>query len=387
MPITDDLLSSTLQLEQFRQVLGINPYHFWQMRFTKHPYNGCSESYTHYRYLGERGPGRYDIIQAINTAESMLSGLLNYKLGYNYAQHEHVVLPVPKQLTYRVSPYTFQTRWEKVLEVGQRVWDLIESVTFWSVGDPDTMAESISFTVALAEDIPACELKVCYQGTQVPIEPVEISVSGLVATIVIKRWLLGKPSDWEDGAVIDANSLANLINTVDVYHVWLDPSRQITLAWQPEFNLCGCGGATCPVCSLAMQSACATPGIFKVGVIAWQPATYYPELGYTGVSLVMPRYPDMAWINYSHGVIDEKCTMPSYWRRVVTLLALTYLDNGACGCADVANVYSYWQEDLAKVSERQTFNLGPSEMDNPLGKRRGAINAWQAVKQAIGEQA
>lgn len=384
MTIVADLQDSTLQLEQFRQVLGINPYHFWQMKFSKRPYNGCSESYTHYRYLGERGPGRYDLIQAINTAETMLAGLLGYKLGYNYAQQEHVVLPAPKQVAARITPYTFTTRWQRVLEVGKRTWDLIEQVEFWKVGDADSTAETISFTVALPEAIPACNIKVCYVGTQVPIEPVEVSVSGLVATIAIKRWLLGKPSDWEDGALINADSMANLINIVDVYHVWLDPSQQVTVAWQPEFNLCGCGDSACPVCLLAMQSACAVRGIYELGVVAWQPATYAGNV-YAASYLTIPRYPDMCFINYAHGVIDEKCTMPAYWRRVVTLLALANLDSGACGCTEVASVFAYWQEDLSKASEKQTFTLSASDMENPFGRRRGAINAWQAVKQALGE--
>lgn len=383
MAITDDLKLSVLQLEQFRQVLGINPYHFWQMRYSAVQFNGCDNVYTHYRWLGERGPGRFDFIQAIDQAERSLKKILDYTFGYNYVESETVRLIKPRQIAVYMTPFTLSTKYRRVIGVGKRTWRLINSVTFWTIGNPDP-GENISFNVTLPEAMPACEVKVCYHDTQITIEPVTISIAGLTATIVIKRWMLGKPSDWETGVEINADSMANLINEVDVYHVWLDPSQQINLAWEPDIYRCGCGSSDCPVCSLSLQAACASQGIYKVGVISWQPATY-ANAAYTLAQLTKPRFPDMAFVNYAHGLIDENCYVPMYWRRVITFLALSFLDTGLCGCADVQSAFIYWQEDLSKVSEKSTYNISQSDMENPLGRRRGAINAWNAVKLSMGD--
>lgn len=386
MPITDDLLQSTLQLEHFRQVLGINPYHFWQMHFTTSPVISCSSVYTHYRWVGERGPGRYDFIQAVNQAEHNLAKLLDYALGYNYVEHETVKLVQPRQVAWRITPNTLNTKYQRIINVGKRTWDLIGPVTLWAPPTPDHTNENISFTVNLAEATPACELKVCYPGTTVPIEPVSISISGLVATIVIKRWMLGKPADWESGVTIDADHMANLLTTVDVYHVWSDPAQQVTVAWEPDIYVCGCGSIDCPVCALALQTACAVQGIYKLGVVGWQPATF-SNTAYAAVALARPRHPDLAFINYAHGLIDDQCYAPIYWRRVITLLALAYLDTGLCGCSEVIQAINYWQEDLSRSSDKQTFNISPSDLENPFGRRRGAINAWNAVKMSMGDDA
>jgi len=377
MPILDDLSISIMPLEYFRQVMGINPYHFWQMHSVLHPYISCSDVYTHYRWQGDRGPGRYDILQVLNHATANLAKLLNYQVGPDYIENEKVVLTQPRQVPVHGLPRTLCTKYQHIITIGRRTWTLIsaaEAVTY--------TGEIVTLVVTVGTDVTADEVRVCYPGTTVPIEPAEVSIDPAthLATITLRRWMMGDPVDWESGIVIDADDANNLLQTLDVYQVWYDPTQQILLEWDGQEDLCGSGAP----CTNSTQLACAMRGQYEIGAVIWQPISVAGTV-ISGASLLGWTYPQAAYINYLSGLIDDEQHMPVYWRNIVSKLAVTYLDSGLCGCDNIINAIAYWQEDKSRSSDKGNWMLSPSGVSSTLGTARGGLLAWEAVKNSIGE--
>lgn len=371
----DDLTRTILPLDYFREVLGIQPYHFWQLTTTRHRFEGCSSVYSHERWLSDHGPGRNDFIMAINAAEAMLANVLGYQVGPMYSE-ETIDLALPK-----VFGYKHKTAWQHINVVGKLTYTTLSAAVAPNYNNP---ADWVTLSVNVG-NVSACEVIVCYPGTFVEIRPIDVTVASGTATIKIRRWLLGNPANWENGDAHDADVAGNMLATVDVLRKWYDVTQQANLLWEPSISDCGCLEPGCAICSLSSVTACVTEADYAEGIVDCRPASYDSEQGKYVAVTALPQYrrPDMVRINYYHGLLDG-CWMPVAWRKTVTVLAVSMLDSGVCGCADVVNAVQYWQRDLNESTPSGTFMLGQSEMEGAFGKKRGALHAWNAVKLAIG---
>lgn len=378
--LINDLDLTALPLDTFRQIMGVDPWHFWQMSTP----TGCSSVYTHYRWLGDGYVARHDFIQAIVMAEQTLARKLEFWPGLRYQENEIVRLIVPRQpVLYNRTPMKIHVDWHRVQQVGRRTWALLGSVAMATLY---TASEDVTITIAgLPAGTIASEIVVCYTGTQVQIRPIQVTVSGAVATINIKRWLMGDPDLWSVGTVIDPSDNDNLLALVDVYRVTYDTSHAITLAWEPEIQMCGCLTDSCNVCAGATQSACASRGDWANGLIGWQAANYAAGV-WTPATLPWSRYPDMSYVSYLHGANpDPDRYMSMFWAQIVSHMAVALMDEAGCGCSDTMSAMLYWKEDLA-YSKDSSHQLGPMDIDNPFGQRRGQISAWKAVLMQAGEE-
>lgn len=374
----DELDLIALPLDGFRQIMGVDPWHFWQMRMP----NGCSGLYTHYRWLRDGYAARYDFIQAIVMAEQMMARNLEYWPGLRYQDNELVRMVVPRQaVVYNVTPMKIHVDWHRVRQVGRRTWTLLSNVAL-AYG----MSDDITITVpGLPAGTVAGEVHICYTGTTVQIRPVLVSVTGNVATIVVKKWLLADPVLWESGDMIDPTDIDNLLADVDVYRVTYDTTHAITLAWEPEINACGCLQEGCAVCAGATLTACASRGDWSNGLIGWQAATY-SNGAWIPSQFPWYRYPDMAYVSYEHGANPAPDRyMSAYWAQTVAHLAVAMMDEADCGCGETLNAMRYWREDLG-YSKDFSHQLGPADLDNPFGQRRGHIAAWKAVLMHLGDE-
>lgn len=378
MTMIDELNLTSLPLDVFRKVMGVDPWHFWQMSTPV----GCSSVYTHYRWVGDSGPGRYDYVQAIVMAEQQLAQKLDYWPGLIYANNEIVRLVTPRQpVLYNRVPMKLETRWHRIYQTGLQTWVLITDVV-----PVYAASEDVTFAVVVPAGTTASEIVVCYDGTHAPIRPIAVSVSAGVATITIKKWLMGDPDLWATDALIDPNDNNDLLDVVSVYRVTYDSQHAILLAWEPEIQYCGCLSEDCVVCSNATHVACAVRGDYKNGLVGWQAGEYdNVEAQWLSHAFPSTRWPDLAYVNYLHGFDPSPDSyMNPYWAQVVAHFAVSFMDEADCGCADVLSSMRYWREDLGFTKDT-SHQLGPSDLDNPYGQRRGQLAAWKAVLMHVGD--
>lgn len=377
--LIQDLDLTALPLDVFRKVMGIDPWHFWQMGTPA----GCSGLYTHWRWLGDGYVARHDFIDAIVMAEQTMARQMEYWPGLRYRENELVRMTTPRQpVLYNVTPMKIHVDWHRVRQVGRRTWTLLDDAYVLVY----TNSSDVVLTVpGLPAGTTADEVVVCYAGTQVQIRPIHVTVASGTATITIKKWLLADPELWETGAVIDPNDTDNLLPDVDVYRLTYDTAHAITLAWEPEIYACGCLTDSCTVCAGATQTACASRGDWENGLIGWQAANYAAGV-WTPSTLTWSRFPDMAYVSYLHGSNPEPNNyMSSFWAQIVAHMAVASMDEAGCGCSDTMSAMLYWKEDLA-YSKESSHQLGPMDIDNPFGQRRGQIAAWKAVLMQAGEE-
>lgn len=377
---TEEICNLTaLPLDDFRRIMGIDPWHFWQM---DQP-NGCAGVTTHYRWINtESWPGRFDYVQALIMAEQQLAQKLDYWPGLLYTNNEIVRLVTPRQpVLYNHTPMKLETHWHHVQATGLITRTLIIAGYALAYGGSDD--------VVLVQAVPAgtvaSEIDVCYPGTHHSIRPISVVISAGAATVTIKKWLLGDPDLWTTNALLDPADASDMLATVDIYRVTYDNQHAILLAWEPEIQWCGCLNEDCVVCSNATHVACAVRGDYKNGLVGWQAAEYVNS-GWLGHAFPSSRWPDMAYINYLHGAdTGNDRYMSPYWGQIVSHFAVSLMDEAGCGCTNALSQMRYWAEDMGLVKESSSHTLGPVDTDNPYGPRRGQIAAWKAVLMHVGD--
>lgn len=380
-----DLSEIVLPLDRFRDIMGMRPYNFWQMVTADPAHNlvGCEYVYTHKRWQ-KRKLGREDFIRALIRAEDAISELAHVWPGPKYTNRERVSIIKPRQIV-RYSPRLHSLTVEKlrVINVGIQTWTPIEATVDVSLLYVP-FQDYISFTVSVGATVTEEEVVVTYPGTQVAIRPITVSITLGTATIRIDKWLLGDPDLWDSSDNIDADSSSSFLQTLDVYRVWYNPSEQIILSWEPGWRCCGLPNSYCSEVALCQNStslACALPGDYKLGVIAYQSAEYANGT-YTAISWPQPRFPDIAFVSYISGIDPRNNKyMSNYWSDIVAHLAVAMLDSDACGCEDVHELFRYWRTDMGHQKESGAYQLSPSMLENPfMGHMRGQVAAWAAIK-------
>jgi hypothetical protein len=381
LTLIQDLESTLLPLDYFRRILGVDPYHFWQFEHPDHPMSTCTSIYSHEKWQSGN-VARLDMLLAIVEAERNLAEVIRYWPAPRYQYRERRPLQHPQVLSSRsIRPLTLRTEYIKIRDVGTPQWDFLESISLAYDATDD-----IAFTVAVPEDATAEEIVVVYHGSRVKIRPIVVTIADAVATISIKKWLLGNRLLWEQGDNINAANIDNFEASVDVYHVWLSKTKQILTYWEPaDTSHTLCSDETCPICEGCTQNACAMGGNYDLGVVSYQYAEY--DAAYTKKYPIQNRYPDYGYISYISGADTQGDRyMSRFWQRIVAHYAVALLDMPLCSCSDVRDNYNYWQEDFGQtqgVAGRST-TYSQSALENPLGSlRRGAIEAWNTIRRMV----
>lgn len=382
MPKIDMLEQVGIPLDTFREMFGIDPYMFWQLTSPYHKIMGdCDAIYFHYRYMSDkRVAGRSDFVRALAHAEAQVHDRLQYFVTPAYVEQETIQLTEFVQpVYYPDKDMTTHTKWMHISKVGKLTWTFI-STTAITVTTVDTVTLTVN-------NIPSgCtkdEIEVCYHGTYVRIRPIRTAISGSTATIVVNKWLLVNPVVWDTTTIADHTLAASYVSSVDVYRRYIDETDQMTLVWKSTSGMCNCRRSTCQLCTLSTITACVTQNNFLYGIIAYKPASY-ANGQWNVVSASYPSdFPDMAYINYEHGLPLVNGDTDLYWTQILSHFAIALMPDQLCGCCDVQSETLWWQEDMGHSTGKGTFQIG-ANADNPFGTRRGAIAAWHAVLQGVG---
>lgn len=424
-----------ISLEQFRQVLGYHPYHFWGLVNSDiRVDSACNTLLYEYNWQNTQALGREAIREALENAENKLRDYLGYSIAPKYFEEtvDYSRFYNPSLMRANISAdttgryisqrltngYVQAMGYEQLTLVGN------DTVTY---SDEDGDGLDDTFTVSIATSVTDPDKISVYfiaadrlNGEAVSdrwrISPVTVSISGGTVTITGKAWLLVRPILYEGVTVtqnpLDPTVAANFASSLAIYNRTTNPdgetiyNAQCSLIWETLpchgwWCYCGCNATTVPADSTydpaAQAIAIGRVGIRNsrdgtvTGVSALRNAT-------TGVWYQTPqewREPDRIQFRYLAGyplehkreatgdsVPANNGQVDSKWITAVCRMAAAELPNRLCSC-DRANAELYrWQFDLARVAgdNDEQYNITPAMLDNPFGTRRGHIYAWNTVK-------
>jgi len=401
-----------LPIDQWARIIGLNPLHFNGLYDPNHPTSPCEQPWMQFAWQAADRVSREEVALAIAEAEADIEAHLRYRLLPSWESEEWAATTRPwrpelinvTMTDIRGKRPTLQALWGYFVSGGVRAATQVEAGATITPSDPDndSFNELCTVTVAVAAGQAPCELHVYFPGydgnPSFEIRPVNVSITGLVATITFDRVLTVLP-DLYDDVEPDVNDShhrgvaavdASLLTEVDIYRVYNDPQTQATLMW--ESTGCGtCSDGTCGSCVFAAETACLMPRSDpRYSVLAYTPATWDADTEeFVSTGSCRTTSPDVTRLFYYAGWQDQSRDCPRVqldpaWARTIAYFAASKLDRPICECNNIKSWVEHWQRDLA-VASRENEAIGqisPEDLNCPLGTRRGGLYAWRQIKAA-----
>jgi len=421
------IVPSLLPLDDFRRVLGFNPWHFWGLTNATVPVtSACNDVVREYAWQAADAVGRHEITEAIALAEARLADALQYHAAPKY---EVLTIQWPHYFDdgqIRLGPA--QPPWHrlkvqlpkgKVRKIGFRRLDFIGARTnpiTLSDQDGDGLNDTFEISFATTVTDPE-EIAIYFEAadrwddpatTDVDamevyrVRPVRVTIAGGTATVRGRAWLIVKPTLYEgaqsaDG--LDPSVVGSLATNLDAYRLWYDPSgvvadeSQAVMLW--DTNPGDCGGCCCDAATLPASSsgdpaaeayAVARAGISDSdnGLVVPAEATYNATTGIwceTGPSAC--REPDRVKLRVLSGVPLKGCQVDDRMRLVVARMAMADMAKPICACESANRELHTWQFDVSRTggaNDEQFGAVSEKDLGNPFGTRRGHIFAWREVE-------
>ncbi len=415
--------------------MGFHPWHFWGLANSTVPVNSaCDDTVRKYAWQNADAVGREDIIKAICEAEQKLRDYLGYWPLPKYSSKQ---VKYPTYIDNRVRYYGYpdgDSRWISV-SVGENYLQAIgvEALTLlgtcnvtYSDPDGDGLNELFTITVATTKtDVSkiavffaaANRLNGDAVADNYRILPVNIVISGGVATIKGSSWLLVRPILYEGASVGDLNpaTAGNFVTTLEVYTRVTNPQGitiddcQVRLEWEtlpyPLYRFSGSDSATSSLvdggnpntdynplnldnstdpASVGMAVGRAGIRDSRLGFII--PAQAIWDAGaqvWASVEWGREMAPDTITVRYQAGMhLDARGHMAPEMRTLVARMAAAELARPISAC-DSANRELYrWQFDLARIggADDERYSVSQRDLENPYGSRRGHVWSWKFVK-------
>lgn len=398
-----------LPLDTWFRIMGVNPVHGWGVN-PPSMQQQCGGAWLQESYFDADRVGREEVAEAIASAEADLEAILGYRLLPTWEQDEWnpTIRPYRREMfnlnhrDIRGLGQMVPLRWGNMISGGIRQAVPIEgdaAIVYTNTMPPVAYKNRATVIVNSPWAINPCEVAVYYPGhggdERYRIAPVTVKNVGLVYTITFAREQaldidLIETNDLQNTRAVDGLDDATFLSTVDVMRVYNDPQQQATMLWEPggTIGFCSsCNGLGCGVCGYSTQTACLlTRGDPRLSMVVAHPATWNPDtLAFNSASLALGRAPDIIRYWYYAGLRNQNADCPMWqmdedWARIVAHLAASKLDRSPCAC--VSTRWEYWSADLAftrGATEFQSYTLSANDLGNPLGTRRGAVEAFRRV--------
>ena len=393
-----------LSLDEWAQIMGINPLHFNGLSSTLFNNNVCGDIWFQYSWQHSDRIGLDDVALAIKEAEDEISREVGYNLIPDWTVEERK--PYTRPLvpgTYNLSGTnprglfkSVELRKGHVISGGVRAKTAIELGSAVVRSDPNGDGYSELCTVTVATTVTdENEIHAYYVGKsgadKWEIRPIDVVISGGVATITFKSWQIVDGSDLDtfNATAKDGDAVGSYDTTIDVYRVYNDPATQVQFMWEnnPFANCC----TTCSACTLGTQAGCFHMRNPRLGMVVPAPASWSSSSeAFTTASWTNCREPDQIRFWYYSGYQDKSIDrydvrMSPYWKTAVAYFAASKLDRPVCGCSNVQQFIDRWRTDVManKFSDGtgMSINVTPEQLTNSLGSTFGAIYAWKRINQ------
>jgi hypothetical protein len=406
---------SLLSLEQFRIIMGFNPWFFWGLASTtKTPLSSaCNGLVYKYAWQSVDAAGRVDIQNAIDAAEERLIDYLEFAPAPHYVESTVEWPRYNQQQLGRLFPVDARGRWMsvqlpegKVQKIGIETYTHIEDASV-VLTDADSDGLKDTFTLITAAALGTTktdEIAVYFKTTDQldgagpcerwRIQPVKVKIMAGVATITGPAWMLVKPLKYEGMGVaaLDPDTAANFVTSLDVERHWTNPDgltvddSQAVLIWEtlPQpYYLDYVPSSSDPA---AIGQVVARAGIRNadIGEVIPAEAVYDAVSGtwYAESWCGPKRPPDRVKVRYLAGEPLVSGEMNWSWQKIIARLAAAELARSICGCAEANRELYTWQFDLSRAGGRdeEQYKVSDEDLSNPFGVRRGHVYAWKQVK-------
>ena len=432
-------MPNLLPLDLFREQLHYNPWHFWGFASAKAPVtSACNTVVKQYAWQTANAAGRFEIAQAIESAESKLRDYLNYAIAPHYANEIIDYPPCYDRQLWAQWPLDASGRWKPVHVregyvqlCGMETLSLLETASLATDadGDPvfpftgtlpdppylvyldadgDGLAETFEVGIETTVTDPAqlavyfaAADRLDYQaaGDRWRIQPVQIAIADGVATLRGRAWLLGKPVWYESYAAtdLDPGAVASFVASLEIYQRTCDPTgttidtAQGKFIWDalpyPSWYLQYGSNSTDPASNAyAVARVGVTDG--PNGIVVPGATLYDATTGQWYMTLPpwsaagQYRPPDRVQIRYRAGYpLDADGLMAGKFRVVVARFAMAELDNRIAACDEAQRELYRWQRDRSNIADKtEMYRISDEDLNNPFGTRAGAIYAWKETK-------
>lgn len=416
---------SFLTLEQFRRNIRYHPFHFWGLADNDklRPTSNCNTMVPQYSWQGTDSMGRDDVQRAIDVAEARIMEWVRYAPMPRYTSKTVLWPKYEDKRLWRLGSRAPDGRRipvelhdGKLQRVGVEVLTLLGTVnTVLSDTDGDGYLDTFTLTQATTATDPTL-IQVYFSTaerfenpsrlTPWRIRPVQVSISGGIATIKGRIWQIVRPVLYQAVAptpagMIDAKTTNNYAATLDVYLSTYNPDgqtvddAQCTLLWEtlPCEGWWCCGQPD----SLTFSPTDARYDPAGVGKAIGRVGIRNPDLGvvipaqslynttqqqWYSVGFGAWREPDRVTIRYQAGeALAEDGEMSLFWQNIITRMAAAELARPICACDGANRELYHWQFDLSRDggANDEKYQVSQRLLDNPFGVRRGHVFAWEQV--------
>lgn len=368
-----------LPLDQWAEIMGIGPWEFNQIGngIDYHREAQCDTVFYQFSWQ-MKFINRREIAQSIARAENALAPLLNFFPYPKYFTDE--IIPykrttwphLPNYSTARAQWKPVKTKFQNLQALGTLKRTLILAADTYVSSDEDGDAVNDTFTLTVATTITDVNQLALYFAVvdrkalneTWRIRPLRITADGTTATFVGHLSQLVDPVNnlLPDPLSLDATDPIYVL-TLDVYQVETDTSDIGTGVWAGHIGI---------------SDASAAIGSSSIIIDS--------EAGYCR-PIVSPtlfrRSPDHLLMNYRAGIpYDETGRMQEPFASMVTYLSCQYMPGKKCGCERSDQTFVFWASLPSDDASGGQRPISISEIDlNPLGQSRGAIYAFNQVKE------
>lgn len=424
-----DLPAANMSVEAWRMEAGVNPWHFWGLKHTQYApvLSNCNAIVTQYAWQADDAVGRNDIAQALLEAEQVIRVHAGFPIGKTYTEAT-IAYPRPSTLGLRYSyppsnwlPVSLPDHF--IRQAGVEAREIIDSAApvVYSDRDSDNLQET--FTVVVATDVSDPDEIALYFSSDDRLDeeplserwrigPVKVTIDNGTATIIGKRWMLGRPIKFSGSNIqairngFDISDSANFVTTATVCRRYTNTEGQTTedaqavLVWEsrpfPQWAIPVSSGLVFSPHSLdpaAQAYAIARVGIRDAvgGFVTVGEAVYNSAAGqWVSPSWGGCRQPDRVIVRYEAGVrlppMESQTNSPLYrtganWATIVAGLAAARMPRRIATC-DVANRKLWeWQFTMSRAAglADEQYRISDSDLNNPLGTKKAEIQAWRAI--------
>jgi len=380
-----------LSLDQYAEILGLDPRHFNQLVSTAIPVNNAYNVWYQHQWQNRGTASREDIAKAIATAERMIAEVTGFWPAPKYiTQEDH---PFP---THRIPSWeneylpdrrmTVNLKWKRFIAGGHRcVTPIEEGVDISSSRvdlDGDDFAEIMRFTITIAgaSDWQPKEIAVFpttannldereqIRNLTVTISGDDITIEGQSAWFVVPQlWEAPPPHNFIDGDDPDS-----YLNEVDVYRIYTCSDLDhppVRYGYQSSET----GYAT----AFGEYYGIIQTYLSEIGQVSIAPATWDADNERWDISPTQfcSGYPDLLRLSYLAGwTSDDQGKMQYPFARAVAALATSLLLSPITGGGEsIKGIYQAWQEP--PDPDASTF----VRKNCPFGDKLGAWEAWNLV--------
>lgn len=388
-----------LTLERFRQIMGLHPFHFWQLQSPQVPVrDACQRLTFQHAWHNANAVGRSEVQDAISMAEASIADQLGYWPGPHY-DVDVIDYPTLAQANLiRMNQDDPRGRWQSTalkwahvqkvgVEVNTKLTDLaVELCRSKGTGQPIDKFKC-NYTVPAGTKVEQLEI---WNGTT-QVAPVTMVLDGVNLTVDGPAWLLVNPALYEDWEAkdLDPNSEDTFSQSVELRRHYCDPTgntqdtAQAVLEWEtrPPYY-----GPWC--CAQGQDPAALSYALARVGIREAELGyVYLGQAAYDATSAVWLATPfatctppDRVTVRYLSGLES----LSSVWEVAIARYAAAEIARPICGC-DTANAeFMRWQwEVMATGTGVKGMVVSESDKNNPFGTRLGHIYAWRVVRDAF----